>query len=115
MIDLAYHHNKRLVRWNFNLERSLRIGAEARVSNPVGADVVRIEAPQVSGGEDEVDAGARCVGIDRDTLGRAAWVRERVRIVTVQQLVASDLTRRARRTSLRNTAFVQVINLRRIV
>ena len=74
-----------------------------------------IEAPHVSGGEDGVPGGAGRVRVDRHALSRASCVRERVRIVTVQQLVTSQLTRRARRTSLRNTAFVQVINLRRIV
>jgi hypothetical protein len=66
------------------LEGLIRIRAEACVSNPVGADVVGIEAAQISGGEDEAGGHARCVGIDRDTLRRAAAARERVRIVMVQ-------------------------------
>jgi len=69
---LAHHDNKRLASRNLNLECLIRIRAVATVSNPVGADVVRIEAPQISGGEDEAGGHARCVGIDRDTLRRAA-------------------------------------------
>jgi len=82
--DVADHYHQRCSRGNLNLEGLIRIRAEACVSNPVGADVARIEAPQISGGEDEAGGHALCVGIDRDTLRRAACARERVRIVMVQ-------------------------------
>jgi hypothetical protein len=82
--DVADHYHQRFSSGNLNLEGLIRIRAEACVSNPVGADVIGIEAPQISGDEDVADCHARCVGIDRDTLRRAAYVRERVRIVKVQ-------------------------------
>ena len=83
MIDLAYHDNNRLPVVHINLERLIRIRAEPGVSNPVGADVVWIEAPQISGGKDEAHPGARRVGIDVHALRRAGCVREGVGIVMV--------------------------------
>ena len=64
MVDLAYHHNKRLPGVHINLERLIRIRAEPGVSNPVVADVVRIEAPQISRGEDVLNADAGRVRVD---------------------------------------------------
>ena len=93
------------------MEGLIRIRAEACVSNPVGADVGRIKASQISGSEDEADAGARRVRVDRHALRRVGCIGELVRIVMVQQPVTSHLTRGARRTGLRNTAAVQVISL----
>jgi len=112
--DVAHHYHQRLPSGNFNLERFIRIRAEAGVSNPVGADVIWIEAPQVSSREDEADADARRARVNRHTLRRSACVRERVSIVMMQQPVTRDRARRSRRTGLRNTAAVQMISLRRI-
>jgi hypothetical protein len=61
-----------------------------------------------------VDTGARGIGVDRDTLSRRGCVRERVRIIMVQQPVTSHATGSARRTCLRNAAALQVISLRGI-
>ena len=63
-MDLAYHHNKRLSGRNLNVECLIRIRAGPTVSNPVGADVVRIEAPQISRSKDEPVAGACRIRID---------------------------------------------------
>jgi hypothetical protein len=76
------------------------------------ADVVRIETPKVGGDKDGVDAGALCVGIDRETLSRAGGVRECVRIVMVRSRITKDRARRSRRTGLRNTAMHELISLR---
>ena len=93
------------------MEGLIRIRAGACVSNPVGADVIRIEAPQISGGEDRAEACAQCVGIDRDTLRGAACAGERVRIVKVLLPVTKDRARGSRRTGLRNTALGESISL----
>ena len=112
---LAYHHNKRLARVNVNLERLIRIRAESTVSDPVVADVAWIKATQISCSEDEVGAGARCVGIHRHTLSRASGIGEGVRIVMARYWVAENRTRRTRRTRLRNTAAEEPVKLRGIV
>jgi len=67
-MELAYHHNKGLPSVHINLERLIRIRAQSTVSNPIGADVVWIKAPQISRNEDELGAGARRIGIDRHAL-----------------------------------------------
>jgi len=64
VIDLAYHHNNRLPGVHIDLERLIRFRAEPGVSNPVVANVVWIEAPQISRSEDVLDAGARSVRVD---------------------------------------------------
>src|SRR5262249_27010094 len=81
--DVADYYHQRFSRGNLNLEGLIRIRARACVSNPVGADVIRIEAPQISGDENQAKAHARCVGIDRDTPG-GACAEESERTVTVQ-------------------------------
>jgi hypothetical protein len=82
--DVANYHQQRFSRGNFNLEGLIRVRAGTCVSNPVGADVIRIEAPQISSHEDRAEARARCVGIDRGTLRGVACAGERVRIVKMQ-------------------------------
>jgi hypothetical protein len=69
MIHLAYHHHKRLPRIDINLECLVRIRTVPTVSNPVGADVVRIETPRISRNEDEPVAGGTFrIRIDRHAL-----------------------------------------------
>jgi hypothetical protein len=115
MIDLAYHHDKRLPGVDIDLECLIRIRAGSTVSNPVGADVVRIEALQISRNEEEPGAGARRIRIDRHALRRTGGVRERVRFVKVRILIINIYrARRSPRTRLRNAAAEQPISLRRI-
>ena len=64
MIDLAYDNNERLPVIDINLEWLIRIRAIPTVSNPVVADVIWIEAPQIGGNEDVVVFGARRSRID---------------------------------------------------
>jgi hypothetical protein len=92
----------------------VRIRAGACVSNPVGADVIWIEAPKVSGDEDEVGAGACSIGIHRHALSRAGGVGERVLIVMARIRTTKDPARRTRWTGLRNTAPDEVISMCRI-
>ena len=68
MIDLAHHHYERLPLVHINLECLIGIWAEPSVSNPIVADVARIEAPQISRNEDELVARARRIRIDRHAL-----------------------------------------------
>jgi hypothetical protein len=68
VIDLAYDHNKGLPGVHINLECLIRIRTGPTVSNPVDADVIWIEAPQISSNEDILIAGARRIGIDRHAL-----------------------------------------------
>ena len=106
MIHLAYHHHKRLPGSDINLECLIRIRAVSTVSNPVGADVVWIETPQISRNEDEpVAAGARRIRIDRHALSRTGGVRDCVSIVKVRILIISIYNAGVgRRTRLRNAA-----------
>jgi hypothetical protein len=115
MIDLAHHHYKRLPVIDINVECLIRIRAGPTVSNPVGADVVWIEAPQISRNEDEPGAGARRIRIDCNALRRTGGVGECVRIVKVRILIINIYrARRTCRTRLRNSAAEQPISLRRI-
>jgi hypothetical protein len=69
VVDLAYHHHKRLPRIDINLECLIRVRTVPTVSNPVGADVVRIETPRISRSKDEpVAHGALRIRIDRHAL-----------------------------------------------
>ena len=112
---LAYHHYKCLTSRNFNIERlPIQIREGAYVSNPVVADVVRIEAWRISRSENVMVSAARRTGIDRHALSCTGGVGERVRIVTEAIRIAKDRARRSRRTGLRNTACDQFISLRRI-
>ena len=112
VIDLAYHHNKGLAGRNVNLECLIRIRGGATVSNPVGAEVARIEAPQISRCEDVMEFITRRIGIDRHALRRAGCVRERVRIVMVHtRIPLKDPARRTRRTGLRYAAVVESTRL----
>jgi hypothetical protein len=45
MIHLAYHHYKGFPRTDINLECLVRIRAGPAVADPIGADVIWIEAP----------------------------------------------------------------------
>ena len=110
--DVADHYHQGFPSGNLNLEGLIRIWAEARVSNPVGADVIGIEAPQISGDEDEAKGHARRIRVDCHALRCASGAWERVRIVTVQQPVTKNRARRSRRTGLRNPAAVEFISLR---
>ena len=92
----------------------IRIRAGACISNPVGADVGRIEAPKIRPNEDKVGAGARRVRVNRHALSRASGVGERVRIVMARKPIAEGRARRTGRAGLRNTAAEQAISLRRI-
>src|SRR5205823_7257003 len=98
---------------NINLERLLRIRAVPTVSNPVGADVIWIEAPQIGGDEDVIVASARRICIDCHALSRASGIGERISIVTVRILIIIIYrARRTRGTSLRNIAPEEAIGLR---
>jgi len=102
---LAYHDNKRLARRNLNLECLIRIRAVATVSNPVGADVVRIEAPQMGRSEDGMVSVALRIRIDRHALSCITRVGERESIVTEGMRITNGRARvTVRRTSLRHTA-----------
>ena len=68
------------------------------------ADVVRIEAPQISRNEDGLVSVTRRVCIDGHTLRRAGGVGEYVRIVMMRSLITKDPARRTRRTGLRSAA-----------
>jgi hypothetical protein len=92
----------------------LRIRRLPCVSDPVVADVVRIEAPQIRGDEDEVRSGARRVRIDCHALRCAGRIGKRVRIVVVLLFIERDVTRRAGWTGLRNAGADQSISLRGI-
>jgi hypothetical protein len=65
---LAYYHNKGLPTVHINLERLIRIWECARVTDPVRADVSRIEAACIGGGEDVMVSAALGIRIDRHTL-----------------------------------------------
>ena len=114
MVDLAYHHYKGLPGVDINLECLIRIRTVPTVSNPVGADVVRIETPRISRNKDEpVAGGAFGIGIDRHALCRTGGVRERVILVKMRILIISIYNARvSRRTRLRNAAAEQPISLR---
>src|SRR5213076_2603418 len=103
----AYYHHQGLSVGDLNLERLLRVRAEATVSNPVGADVSWIEAPHISSREDEV-------GADGHALLGTSRVGERVGIVMARGRITKDRTCRSRWTRLRNTAAEQSISLRGI-
>ena len=64
MIDLAYHDNERLPVIDINLEWLTRIRTIPTVSDPAIADVIWIEAPQISGNKNVVVTGARRSRID---------------------------------------------------
>jgi hypothetical protein len=83
-MDLAYHHYKGLPIVHINLECLIRVrtGALARVSNPVVADVVRIEAPQISRNKDVRVSLAGRIRIDRHALSCTSGVGERVSVIT---------------------------------
>src|SRR5262249_30419668 len=98
VMDLAYHHNKGLPSGNLNVERLIRIRGRACVSNPVGAEIVRIEAPQISRSEDGMVCVAHRIRIDRHALRRTGGVGECVRIVMVLSRITKDPARRSRRT-----------------
>ena len=49
--DFADHHDEGLPRWNLNVKCVLRIQAQARVSDPVGANVGRITRAEISSRE----------------------------------------------------------------
>jgi hypothetical protein len=66
--ELAYNYHEGLPGRDFNMERLLRVWAAPAVSNPVGANVVWIEAFQISGDEDGVVAGACRSRVDRHAL-----------------------------------------------
>src|SRR5438552_12453094 len=104
MMDLAYHHNKCLSIVHINLECLLQIWAGAAVSNPVGADIARIEAPQISRSEDGIVSVADRIRIDVHALSCTTGVGERVSIVTERIQITKDRARSSRRTGLRNTA-----------
>ena len=102
---LAYNDNKRLARRNLNLECLIRIRAVATVSNPVGADVVRIEAPQMGRSEDGMVSVALRIRIDRHALSCITRVGERISVVTEGMRITNGRARvTVRRTSLRHTA-----------
>jgi hypothetical protein len=111
---LAYHHNEGLPVVHSNLERLLRIREGAYVSNPVGADVGWIEAPQISRSEDVMVSTAGRIRIDRHALGCATGVGKRVSIVTEGIRIARDRARGSRRTGLRNATLREFISLRGI-
>jgi hypothetical protein len=113
MIHLAYHHHKRLPGVDINLECLIRIRTVPTVSNPVGADVVRIETPRISRNKDEpVAGGAFRIRIDRHALRRTGGVRERVILIKVWSLIISVYNARvSRRTRLRNAAAEEPISL----
>jgi len=111
---LAYHHYKGLPSRNINLERLIRVRKGAYVSNPVGADVGRIEAPQISRSEDVMVSDALRIGIGVHALSCATGVGEGVSIVTERIRIPEDRARRTRRTGLRNTAGDEFISLRGI-
>jgi len=83
-MDLAYHHYKGLPIVHINLECLIRVrtGALARVSNPVVADVVRIEAPQISRNKDVRVSLAGRIRIDIHALSFTSGVGERVSVIT---------------------------------
>src|SRR5207247_2701920 len=83
----------------------------AYVSNPVVADVARIEAPQISRSEDVMVSDARRIRIDVHALSCTTGVGEGVSIVTELIRITKDRARRTRRTGLRNTARHQFISL----
>jgi hypothetical protein len=64
VIDLAYDDNEGLPVVDINMECLIRIWAIPTVSNPVGADVIWIEAPQIGSYEDVVVGGALRSRID---------------------------------------------------
>jgi hypothetical protein len=84
MMDLAYDHHKGLPIVHINLECLVRVrtGALARVSNPVVADVARIEAPQISRNKDVLVSLAERIRIDRHALSCTSGVGERVSVIT---------------------------------
>lgn len=111
---LVYRHYKGLSVAHINLECLIRIRAGATVSNPIGAEVVRIEAPQICRSEDVMVSAAHRIRIDRHALSCAGGVSERVSIVTEGIRITKDRTRRRRRTGLRDIAVGEFIRVRRI-
>ena len=84
MMDFAYHHYNGLPVVHINLECLIRVrtGALARVSNPVVADVARIEAAQISRNKDVLVSLAGGIRIDRHALSCTSGVGERVSVIT---------------------------------
>ena len=111
-MGLAYHYNKRLPAVHLNLECLIRIRVDACVSNPVVADVARIEAPQISRSHDGMVSVAHRFRIDRHALSCTSGVGERVFIVTEGIRITKDRARCTRRTGLRIAALGEFISLR---
>jgi hypothetical protein len=114
-MDLAYHHNKGLPIVHINLECLVRGRAGPTVSNPVVADVARIEAAQISRSKDVTGWVADCIRIDRHALSCTTGVGERVSIVMVDSRIASDRARRSWRTGLRKATVEEFTSLRGIL
>jgi hypothetical protein len=83
-MDFAYHHYKSLPVVHINLKCLIRVRtrALARVSNPIVADIVRIEAPQISRNEDVRISLAGRIRIDCHALSCTSGVGERVSVIT---------------------------------
>src|SRR5262249_41284914 len=96
---------------NVNIERLIRIGAGATVSDPVAADVFRIEGIQVSSREHEVGSRAGSIRIDGRAQGRGAVVQVGVGIVMVPLQIAKDRTGRGGRAVLWNATAEESIVL----
>ena len=111
---LAYHHYKYLPSRNINLERLVGIRERAYVPNPVGADVGRVEAPQIRRSKDVVVPAAGRIRIDVHALSGIGAVGEHVNIVTELTRITKDRARLTSRTGLRHTARNEFISLRRI-
>src|SRR6266480_3308045 len=104
MVGLASNHNKGLPVLHLNLECLLRLRTDANISNPVVADIARIEAPQISRSEDGIVVDALGAGIDGDALSCTGSVGERVSVVTEWTGITKDRACRGRGTGLRSTA-----------